>query len=419
MNSIFVITEISILLSSKQLLKTKFARKKRKSVEYILAIKKDPSRFLSTIQVGITLMSMLIGLCGGTIIAVEIKEHLEAAGVEIGEYMEILLTASVLLVITYVAVLGEIIPKRIAILCPEVIAVYCVHIIRYISILFSPIVFILSTSTNLFIKVFKLSDSNDADRSSLELKAIVQDIRESKRKDDITFGVISRAVAAEGLDVGSIMTPRQNVKYIESKWKDKEVLAFILKNEHSFFPIMDTKKDEVLGILSSRLLFSDIAKGKKLNLKKYILEATYVPDTSNIETLFNLFKKYRRKFTMVVDEYGSIEGIVTLNDALNSLMGGAGDRLNQTISLKDGRYIVSGDLLITELKHIMNVINLPGEEKVQYRNISAFLFTLCDGIPKAGDIFESSGWVFKVLKMSKRRVLSVELTKNQMPAQEE
>lgn len=415
---LFVLSEISILTSNKAKLHKMIAKGSR-GAKQAMKLTQQPEIFLSTMQICITLMSALLGLYGGTSISEHLSEkivHIPYLGEYIGEYSLLVASFVSLSVITYFAVLSEIFPKRIAMLQPEKIASLTSYCVAFVIKITYPLSYILTISTKCLLKIFKIKDSSN-NVSIEEIKFLLNQAVNVGTLHKTEHDLMKRLINLMNMQVGAIMTPRNKIICLDISDKEKNNLASLKKHSFNFFPVINGSFDQIIGIVSIKVLFtySNVTNSVLYECAKKS-SLVFIPEMARITKLIDLFSSKHVKTALVVDEYGDIEGIVTLNDIMRTFLGdlaGMMDGRKPTIVERDdGSFIVDGNISVEELHELLQITCLPGDEEEDYRTLASFILRQLGTLPKIGDIITTDGFTFKVIKMDKKRIERVLVMRN-------
>lgn len=403
--SLFVLAEIAIITSRRTKLK-KMSHDGSAGASKAIHLKDQPEAFLSTVQIGITLLSIIIGYYSGSELSGDLAKKLKELPL-IGPYAESAASLIVVLTITYFTVLGEIIPKRIAMLYPEKFAVYVSFIMSFFMKVFYPLIFLLSGSTKFVLKLLRIKDKS-SEITHEEIKMFMTQAELEGTVDKTEMNMIKRLIHLSDIKVGTIMTPRKKMVCLDLNDSEKLNIKKLSKHPYNYFPVINGSLDELIGLVPVKELFNTKITNDALNLKSKSTEVLYIPEVATLTKLLELFKKHQSKVAIVLDEYGEIEGIVTLNDILKTFVG---DLVTQDkgetpsiVKKRDGSLNVNGNVPIEEIMELLQISSLPGEDEEDYRTISSFILNQLNRMPEVGDSFEAVGYTFKVTKMDKFRI---------------
>ncbi len=409
-NSFFVLSEISILTSGKAKLH-KMSAKGNRGAKQAIKLIQQPEVFLSTMQIGITLMSALLGLYGGTSISEHIAikiADLPYVGVYIADYSILIASFLSLAIITYFAVLSEIVPKRIAMLQPEKIASLTAHCITVVIKLTYPLSTILTASTKYLLKLFKVKD-NTNNVSIEEIKFMLNQAVNTGTLYKTEHDLLRRLINLINMQVGTIMTPRNKIISLDISDNEKSNVAKLRKYSFNYFPVINGALDQLIGVVSIKTLlnYSQITNAVLYECAK-ASNIAYIPEMARITKLIDLFSAKHVKTAFVLDEYGDIEGVVTLNDVMRTFLGDLAVLMDGKkpgiVKCKDGSFIIDGNTSIEELFELLHISSLPGDDEEDYRTLASFMLRQLGTLPKINDIVTAEGTTFKVLKMDKKRI---------------
>lgn len=414
-NGVFAMTEIAVVSSRKARIK-KLADEGSVKAQSALQLVEDPTRFLSTVQIGITLIGTLAGAVGGTRLADKLAVWLTGHYPALGGYAEWVSIFVVVGAITYFSlIIGELVPKRIGMNNPENKAIAMAAPMRALSRLALPFVWLLTVSTNAVLKLFGLGAEKEEPPSEEEVAHLLE--------QGTTAGVFHKAERAmvEGVlrldekPVTEIMTRRGKIVWLDVNDADDANWRKIVASGHSLFPVYEGTRDHVLGMVSVKALWANSAIGLKNNLRDHITQPLYVPHTINAVQLLETFKKSGKHLALVTDEFGSIEGIVTLIDVMEAIVGDLpepGDRRTPgAIQRDDGSWLVDGAMDIEDFKRLFAISALPGEEDDDFKTVGGFLMDRLGHVPVESESVSWGGFKFEVVDMDRHRVDKVLLSK--------
>ncbi len=410
--SFFVLAEAALIISKAPRLE-KMKRDGSRGAEKALVLSHEPEKYLSTVQIGITLMSVLLGLYGGHNISKFVSEYVMFIPY-ISQYSAEISDIIALLMITYCTVLGEIIPKRIAMLHPERTASIISHIMIIAIKIAYPLVWILSISARFVMRLIRVQHPN-SDVTIEELKIVINNAESTGAVKKTERDMMRRLLHLDDMVVGAVMTPRSKMVSIDINDSQDELIKKIKKYKFSAFPVIDSSIDNVLGIIHVKDLIYPSANIDQMNINANIKPVFYVPEVARFTQLIEQLKIHSSKIAIVVDEYGDVEGIVTLNDIIKTFAGDMVamiDGAKPTVIQNKDEFIMPGNVLIEEVKDLLCISELPGETSGNYRTIASFIIEQLNNVPKAGDEFISIGWKFKVIRMDNFRIDKVSITRH-------
>ena len=406
-NGFLAMAEIAMVSVRKARFRT-LAEKGDARARAALDLAETPSRFLSTVQVGITLIGVLAGAFGGVTLARGIASALEGFG-WLAPYGEAIGIGVVVLGITTISVvLGELVPKRIAMNNPFGVALVLARPVRGLSALTAPIVKFLSVATDLVLRTLGIVAKSEPLVTEGEVRALV----EHGQRTGVFFPqekeLVERALVLDTLQARDLMTPQARIVWLNLADADEVTWRRIAESGHSYFPVYGRHQNDVLGLVSVKVLGSNLALAGKTQLKDVLVEPLFVPVSMGALKLLEAFKQSRKHVALVTDEFGAVQGLVTLVDVLEELVGEfpAFDEphRNFIVQREDGSWLVDALLELDELKQLLQVKHLPGEEQAGYETLSGFVLHHMQRIPREGDYFESAGFRFEVADLDRHRL---------------
>ena len=408
LNAIFTMAEMAIVSARKARLQN-LAERGHEGARIALELKRDPSRFLSTMQIGITVIAILAGSFGGATLGETFATYLETIPGFIGRYAHAIAIGSVVIVISYVSlIIGELVPKRIALSRPELIASRFARLMRAFSTTMAPAVWLLSTSTDIVLRILPLKPGEQSPVTEEEINLM---LREGAAAGHFHVGETTIAQMALRLGdrrISAVMTPRTKVEWLNLADSEDDNKKKILASPHSRFPVIDGDPDAVAGIIQVKdLLLAELA-GKPADLRAVLRPPLFLPNTVTALRALEMLKKSGEPMALVVDEYGDFEGIVTLTDIMEALVGDIatpGEEENPPVVTRDdGSWLIDGMVPIDEVKDVIRLKHLPGEETGDFQTLGGFMMAQVNRVPRVADHFIVEGYRFEVVDMDGRRV---------------
>jgi putative hemolysin len=414
-NGVFAMTEIAVVSSRKARLK-KLADAGSARAAAALKLVEDPTRFLSTVQIGITLIGTLAGAVGGTRLADKLAVWLSANVPVLGDYAEWMAIFVVVGAITYGSlIIGELVPKRIGMNNPEGKAAAMAVPMRALSKLALPFVWILTISTNGVLKLFGLGLEKEEPPSEEEVAHLIEQGTSAGVFHQAERAMVEGVLRLDEKPVTELMTRRTKIVWLDADDTDEINWRKIVASGHSLFPVYEGTRDHVLGMVSVKALWANSAIGLNNRLRDHLTQPLYVPQTVNAVQLLETFKKSGKHLALVADEFGSIQGIVTLIDVMEAIVGDLpepGDRkAPQAVQRDDGSWLVDGGMDLDDFKRTFSLGSLPGEEDEDFHTVGGFVVDRLGHIPVAGEWTEWGGWRFEVADMDRHRVDKILLGK--------
>jgi putative hemolysin len=407
-NGFFALAEMAIVSARKSRLKH-LAGEGNKRAAAALATAMHPTRFLSTVQVGITFIAFSTAAFSGETVA----GYLTAVLVQfewLQPYARKLALGMVVVTLTLCSVvIGELVPKRLALAFPERFSMWVTPIINKIAFIVAPVVSLLTYLTEGFLRLLGLHKApREAPVSDEEVNILIEQGLHAgvfnKAEQEMVEGVLE----LDQLAVTALMTPRPKIVFLNIDDSDEVNWRKIVASGHSYFPVYQGSRDQVLGMVAVKALWAHSAIGLPTNLKNLLLIPLVVPETMMAMQLLEAFKKSGKHIALVTDEFGAIQGLVTLIDVLEAIVGdlpaqGQREAL-ATKQREDGSWLIDATLTTGEFKTLLGIDELPHEEDADFQTVGGFMVTNFGRIPVAGDYFEYGGWRFEVVDMDRHRV---------------
>ncbi len=412
-NGVFAMAEIAIVSARKARLQ-QLANAGNAQARAALDLATSPNQFLATVQIGITLVGILAGAFGGATLAEEIAVRLEGLPL-LAPYGETIGVGIVVLGITYVTlILGELVPKRLALNNAERIASAVASPMRTLSVLAGPVVRLLSVSTDLVIRLLGVRPSREPSITPEEIKVLIAQGTESGVFEASEQDMIESVLRLDERRVEAFMTPRTQIIWIDIRDSAEDIRQKVAKSQHSRFPVAKESLESVVGIVRAKDLLNQSLAGQPLDLGVLLHPPLFVPESVSALKLLELFKKTGTYIALVTDEFGGIQGMVTHNEILEDIAGyfsAPGDLSEpQATRRADGSWLVDGLLHVDELKDLLDIKKLPYEEYGHFQTVGGFVMSQVRSIPVAGQWFEWGNLRFEVVDMDGLRVDKVLVT---------
>jgi putative hemolysin len=409
-NGLLAMSEAALVASRKARLQQQAGEGNKASA---LAVKliEDPNIFLSAVQIGITLIGVLSGAVGGATISKALAVLLLHVPY-IGPYSETISLAVVVLIITILTIwLGELVPKRLGINSPERIAQIVAGPMLFISRVFSPLIKMMSGATNFVLKIFGVNPSVEPPITEEELQLLIDQGTQAGVFEEAEQDMVEGIFSLGDTRVYSVMTPRTEVVWLDVSDSTEEILEKMSGSPYSRFPLRQDSLETILGIVKSRDLLVSILSQKQINLKELAKPAYFIPETMLASRALEVLKKNNAEMLLVVDEFGGVQGLLTINDILEEIVGVMEGDEPQATQRQDGSWLLDGMLEVDEFKEIFNLNELPHE--TEYETLSGFIMTSLGRLPQTADHFEWNNLRFEVVDMDGRRVDKVLVTAKQ------
>lgn len=318
-NGVFSMSEIALVSARRNRLNYAAQRGSR-GAKIAIQLQSSPSKLLSTVQIGITLIGLLTGIYSGEKITEDMERNIMAIPA-LAPYAETLGVIVVLIIITFFSlVLGELVPKRLGLTFPESIATMMSLPMKIIAIVMAPFIWLLTVTTELFIKLFRIKPSTESKVTEEEIKAIVKEGMEHGSVQEIEQDIVNRVFSVGDRSVSSLMTSRKKMTALDLTETREDVKKLVSHDLHNFYPVYDTEKQDIVGIVSLKKLFAEI-DAEDFNMSHIVAEPSYISENASAYQALEQFKESNIHYALVIDEYGSTQGIITMSDILEALVG--------------------------------------------------------------------------------------------------
>jgi putative hemolysin len=406
-NGFFVVSEMAIVSARKSRLQ-QLANEGSTGAKIALNLSNKPNQFLPTTQLGMTLIGILVGAFGGVALAGPLALRLKEIPT-ISSYSEFISFGVVVLGIAYLTlILGELVPKRVALSNPEKIASALASYLGLLTHISSPFVFALGASTDIAIWIMGIKPSTESSLDEEEIKILIDQGTEAGVIEEAEQNIMERVFRLGDRRAGSLMTPRAEIVWLDIDDTPVVIQEKIAGQRYSLFPVCKDDIDTILGVVHAKDLLSCHLIDKQVNLKEALLPPLIVPDSMKALNVLERFKQTGIHLALVLDEYGSVQGLITLADLLEALVGDIPhiDELKEpdTVKREDGSWLINGMLPIDNFKELFDIERLPEEENVLYHTIGGFVMMHLERVPLPGDHFEWGGLRFEVMDMDDNRV---------------
>ena len=404
-NGFFSLSETALVSSKKSRLEH-FKLEGRKGAKTALKLLQNSGNFLSAIQVGITLIGIVTGVYGGINIADDITPYLQQFELFENAAHEIALTITVLTITYFSIVIGELVPKTMALSNPERIAVKIAPVIYYFSIVFYPVVKFLSLSTTLVTSMIGIKRQDEL-MTEAELRQMIRNASREGVIEKYQNMIHERVFYFADKKAKHIMTHRTEVEWIDLNMTPLRIKEDILKTRHSKLICAKDSLDNFLGVLLVRDYLLALSSGKELNIPNLLTQPLILPENADAHKVLDLLKKKRKYFCIVVNEYGSFEGIITLHDIMENIIGDfpeEGETYEPDIFVRDDKsFLISGDAPVEVLDGIFENYRTDFEQ-IDYSTVAGFVLFNIKKIPEIGDKFEYSGHMIEIMDIDGKRI---------------
>jgi len=406
LNGIFAMAEIALVTARRSRL-VRLAEDGDISSTIALRLGAEPTQFLSTIQIGITAIGILSGIVGEAVLAEPFAARMQSLGLD-RQISSTIATILVVFIITYFSiVVGELVPKRIGQFNAEGIARLMARPISVLAKLSRPLVYLLSISTDGLLRLMGKGELSSARLTEEDIHAMLKEGSDTGVIEKQEHAMVRNVFRLDDRQLASLMTPRSEIVYADINQPLASNLENLVKSNHSRFPVCRGGLAEVLGVMTTKRMFKQLLEGGEIDLTIQLQPCVYVPETLTGMKLLTQFRESGVQMVFVVDEYGEIQGLVTLQDVLASLAGEFKPRDPEdawAVQRADGSWLLDGLTPVPELKDRLALKTVPEENKGRYHTLSGMMMSLLGEVPRTGDITEWEQWRLEVVDMDGNRV---------------
>lgn len=408
LNGVLAMSEIAVV-SSRQARLVKLAEEGNAGARSALALNREPSIFLSTVQVGITMVGILSGAIGEATLAVPLAEWLGGIPPLADHALGIAMTV-VVGVLTYLSVVvGELVPKQLGLLAPERVAARIARPMKLLSRVVGPLVLLLSSSSRLLLLLLGVRRENEPPISNDEIKVLMEQGAEAGVFHASEQAIVANVLRLDEQRISAIMTPRKDIYLLDLNDREADIRRRLAESPYKRVVVCRGGLENVVGVLRTGDLLKTTLFAAPLAVEPSIRAALYVPTGATVTQLLETFRRARQQCALAVDEYGELQGLVTLTDVLTSIVG---DLPNPDIPeecgivvREDGSWLVDGDVSIERIKPLVGINGeLPGERQNVFTTLGGFIMFVLGRVPVTADHFESDGIRFEVVDMDRNRV---------------
>jgi putative hemolysin len=406
-NGVFAMAEIAVVSSKKARLR-RLADQGNGKARIALELAESPNRFLSTVQIGITLVGIFAGAFGGATLAAKLTGPI--AQIEfLAPYADKIAFGLVVAVITYFSlVMGELVPKRFGLSNPEGIAMLVARPMNWLSKFAGPVVSFLSVSTEALLRVLGFKPEKEAAVSEEEVRVMMQEGVRAGAFNKVESQIVHSALELDQLPVREIMTPRPKVIWLNQDDPHDQIWHKIVVSNHSHFPVYQGNRDHTVGTVSVKAIYANLAAGAGVKLKDLMVAPLIVPESQTVLQLVETFKQTGKHIALATDEFGSIVGLVTLNDVMEAVVGefpSQGERAKpEAKKREDGSWLIDAMIDLEAVERALPGFKFGGVAYSEYQTLAGFVVKSLGHVPKEGETFEAQGYLFEVLDMDRHRV---------------
>jgi putative hemolysin len=418
LNGLFAMSEIALVTARKARLQ-KLVDEGDKAAMAALKLGEDPTRFLSTIQIGITSIGVLNGIVGEAALAAPLAMVLTDAGLA-QNYSELVATALVVVVITYFSiVVGELVPKRIGQSSPETLARLVARPIHFLAVATKPFVWLLSSSTHTLLSLLGVKQNSGAAVTVEEIQAMLQEGTTAGVIESNEHTMVRNVFRLDDRQISSLMVPRSDVVVLDLGDPFEVQMATVQSTDFSRYPVIVGDMSQLQGVVNTRKWLAHTVSQQRHTLTAEDLqEPLYVPETVTGLELLDSFRETDDQMAFVVDEYGEVQGIVTLKDLIEAITGEFRPRNPETswgVQRSDGSWLLDGHIPVPELKDRLGLVSVPEEERGRYHTLSGMMMLLTGRLPRESDAVDWQGWHFEIVDMDGRTIDKVLASRRELP----
>ena len=405
-NGVFAMSEIALVTARKSRLQ-RLAEDGDKSAVVAMRLGEDPTQFLSTVQIGITAIGIMNGIVGESALAGPLANILNQLGLD-GKTSSITATTLVVVVITYFSiVVGELVPKRIGQFHAEGVATFMARPIMLLATMSRPFVFLLSVSTDGLLRLLGKKELSSANLTEEDIHFMLAEGSQAGLIEKQEHEIMRNVFRLDDRQIASLMTPRSEIIYLDIDKPLESSLGSLMNSDHSRYPVCHGGLHNTIGIITAKRLLKQRIKGDSSSIQDYLQPAIFVPETLTGIKLLEQLRESGVQMVFVIDEYGEILGLITLQDVLEALAGEFKPRDPEDVwgvQREDGSWLLDGLIPVPELKDRLNLKAVPEEQKGRYNTLSGMMMWLIGSVPRTCDVVEWEGWRLEVVDLDGNRV---------------
>jgi putative hemolysin len=406
-NGVFAMAEIAVVSSRKARLR-RLAEQGNGNARLALELAEAPNRFLSTVQIGITLVGIFAGAFGGATLAAQLAGPIGQV-TWLAAYADKIAFGIVVAVITYFSlVLGELVPKRFGLSNPEGIAMLVARPMNWLSRFAGPVVSFLSGSTDGLLRLVGFKPRQEAVVSEEEVRVMMQEGVRAGAFHRVESEIVHSALELDRLPVREIMTPRPKVIWLNEADSHDQIWHKIVVSNHSYFPVYRENRDHAVGVVAVKAIYANLAAGAGVSLKNLMVAPLIVPESQTVLQLVETFKQSGKHIALVTDEFGGIIGLVTLNDVMEAVVG---EFPSQDLRARpevrkrdDGSWLIDAMIDLESVQQALPGFKVGARDATEYQTLAGYVVKQFGHVPKEGETFERQGYTFEVLDMDRHRV---------------
>jgi putative hemolysin len=408
LNGVFSMSEMAVVSSRKARLQQLYDEG-RAGAGTALELANDPSHFLSTIQVGITIIGVTSGAFGEARLSASVAEWLTQWPALAVRADAIAVTLVVVGITVGSLLIGELVPKRLALINPEAVASAAAKPMKWLSLVVYPVVRVLTFTTEGILRLLGRRAVASPPVSQEEIRVLMEQGTEAGVFEEHEHQLVSRVFRMDELRATAVMTPRTDIDYLNLDEPREALLDRLTDAPHSRFPVTRGDLDNIEGIVEVKALLGDLVRGVRVDLATHLVKPLYIPESLTVTEVLQSFKKHRQTMAFIVNEYGEAQGLVTLHDVLEALVGDIGSAdeagASDIVRRDDGSWLVDGGVSVERFKDALAIEEpLPEEGTGSYNTLGGFVMLQLGRVPQVADHFEWNGLRFEIVDMDRNRV---------------
>jgi putative hemolysin len=413
-NGLLSMSELAVISARKARLQ-QMAYEGNAGAAKALALAASPGHFLSTVQIGITLVGILAGAFGGATIARWLAEQLvKVPG--LGNYAQPLSVGVVVLIVTYLSlVIGELAPKQLALRNAEALAARMAGLLTLLAQITRPLVRLLNASTDAVLRLLRVEAATEPEVTEEEVRVMLAQATAQGIFEPMEEEIVDQVFRLADRKVGAILVPRTEIVWLNVDSPPDEIRQEVIESGHSRYPVAEGELDKILGVMLAKDLLAQGLAGHALDLRSIIRPALFVPESMPALKVVERFRQTHSQLAIVIDEYGGVEGLVTSGDILSSLVGDIPELDEEgtlgAIQREDGSWLIDGLYSIEEFQELLHIPAMPQANEGYYQTVGGFIMASLGQVPKPGDHFHWAGLRLEVVDMDGRRVDKVLVTR--------
>jgi putative hemolysin len=421
LNAGFAMSEMALTTSRKARLQVMLEAGEG-GVEAAIDLHDHPTKFLSTVQVGITSISVLNGIVGDAAFSEPLGEWLHATFNLSLRPAHVTATALVVLIITIVTIIfGELVPKRIGQMFPETVAAIVAPPMQWLSAATRPLVVLLSATTEAILRLIGIKGNSNRAVTEEEIAASLEEGLDAGVIEAQEHQMVRNVFRLDDRQIGSMMIPRAEILWLDANAPIADVLRAVVEDPHARYPVCRGGLDDVIGVVTAQGLLKPLAEGRQPVLTEELQPPVFVPETLSGMELLDHFRTHVAQLVFVVDEYGAVQGVITLRDVLEAITGEFGPESGDdawAVRREDGSWLMDGLIPVPEIKDRLEIKELPEEDRGRYNTLAGMIMLLLGRLPRTTDAVEWGDWRFEVVDLDGKRVDKVLVSRNTSPGEQ-